>query len=59
MEEIGANPLNDEASATFRLTKMANDYAKEHNVSYEVAESEVTKSGEGYKLMLERRAEAN
>lgn len=58
MEEIGANPLNDEASATFRLTKMASDYAKEHNVSYEVAESEVTKSGEGYKLMLERRAEA-
>lgn len=59
MEEIGANPLNDEASATFRLTKMANDYAKEHNVSYEVGFAEVTRSGEGASLMYESRAETN
>ena len=59
MEEIGANPLNDEASATFRLNKMANDYAKEHNVPFETGFAEVTKSGEGASLMAEARAEAN
>ena len=59
MEEIGANPLNDEASATFRLNKMATDYAKEHNVPFETGFAEVTKSGEGASLMAEARAEAN
>ena len=60
MEEIGANPLNDEASATFRLNKMANDYADEHNVPFETAFAEVTKPGkEGASLMAEARAEAN
>lgn len=59
MEEIGANPLNDEASATFRLNKMANDYAGEHNVPFETAFAEVTKSGEGAELMREARSEAN
>lgn len=59
MEEIGANPLNDEASATFRLNKMANDYAKEHNVPFEIGFAEVTKSGEGRVLMNEARSEAN
>lgn len=59
MEEIGANPLNDEASATFRLNKMANDYAGEHNVPFESAFAEVTKSGEGAELMREARSEAN
>ncbi len=59
MEEIGANPLNDEASATFRLNKMANDYAKEHNVPFETGFAEVTKSSEGASLMAEARAEAN
>jgi hypothetical protein len=59
MEEIGANPLNDEASATFRLNKMANDYAKENNVSFEVGFAEVTKAGEGRELMAEARSEAN
>jgi len=59
MEEIGANPLNDEASATFRLNKMANDYASENNVSFEVGFAEVTKAGEGRDLMAEARSEAN
>ena len=59
MEEIGANPLNDEASATFRLNKMANDYSKENNVPFETAFAEVTKSGEGASLMTEARNEAN
>lgn len=59
MEEIGANPLNDEASATFRLNKMANDYAGEHKVPFETAFAEVTKSGEGRNLMTEARSEAN
>jgi hypothetical protein len=59
MEEIGSNPLNDEASATFRLNKMANDYAKENNVPFEVGFAEVTKAGEGRDLMAEARAEAN
>jgi len=59
MEEIGANPLNDEASATFRLNKMANDYANEHKVPFETGFAEVTKSGEGASLMAEARAEAN
>jgi hypothetical protein len=59
MEEIGANPLNDEASATFRLNKMATDYAKEHNVSFEIGFAEVTKAGEGRELMAEARSEAN
>jgi len=59
MEEIGANPLNDEASATFRLNKMATDYANEHKVPFETGFAEVTKSGEGASLMAEARAEAN
>lgn len=59
MEEIGASPLNDEASATFRLNKMANDYASEHKVPFESAFAEVTKAGDGAKLMAEARSEAN
>lgn len=57
MEEIGSNPLNDEASATFRLNKMASDYAGEHKVPFETAFAEVTKSGEGARLMAESRTE--
>jgi len=59
MEEIGANPLNDEASATFRLNKMAKDYASENNVPFESAYAAVTESGEGRDLMIESRSEAN
>ena len=58
MEEIGANPMSDEASATFRLNKMASDYAAENKVPFETAYAEVTKSGEGRRLMDESRAEA-
>jgi len=59
MEEIGSNPLGDEASATFRLNKMATDFSKENNVPFETAYAEVTKSGEGSSLMTEARNEAN
>jgi hypothetical protein len=58
MEEIGSNPAQDEASATFRLNKMATDYATEHRVPFETAFAEVTKSGDGAQLMAEARSEA-
>lgn len=57
MEEIGSNPLNDEASASFRLNKMATEFADEHKVPFESAFAEVTKSGEGLRLMNESRTE--
>jgi hypothetical protein len=57
MEEIGSNPLNDEASASFRLKKMATEFADEHKVPYESAFAEVTRSGEGLRLMNESRTE--
>jgi hypothetical protein len=57
MEEIGSNPLNDESSASFRLNKMASEFAGEHKVPFETAYAEVTKSGEGARLMNEARAE--
>jgi hypothetical protein len=57
MEEIGSNPLNDEASASFRLNKMATEFAGEHKVPFETAFAEVTKSGEGLRLMNEARTE--
>lgn len=57
MEEIGSNPLNDEASASFRLNKMATEFASEHKVPFETAFAEVTKSGEGLRLMNEARTE--
>lgn len=59
MEEIGANPSADESSATFRLNKMAADYAAEKGVPFEVGYAEVTKAGEGRDLMAAARAEAN
>jgi hypothetical protein len=59
MEEIGVNPMQDEASATFRLNKMATDYAKENNVTFEIGFSEVTKSAEGREILAASRAEAN
>jgi hypothetical protein len=57
MEEIGSNPLNDEASASFRLNKMATEFAGEHKVPFESAFAEVTRSGEGLRLMNESRTE--
>jgi hypothetical protein len=59
MEEVGSNPMNDEASATFRLNKMADEYAETHNVSFEMGFYEVTKSGEGRDLLAQSRAEEN
>lgn len=58
-QEIGNNPMNDEASATFRLNKMAQDYAAEKGVQFETAFAEVTKTAEGADLMVKSRAEAN
>lgn len=58
-EEIGMSPAFDEASATYRLNKMASDYATAHNVPFESAYSEVTKAGDGMKLLAEARQEAN
>ena len=57
MEEIGNNPMDDESSATYRLTKMANEYAETNKVPFESAYAEVTKAGEGRELMLAARAE--
>jgi len=57
MEEIGSNPLNNDASATYRLNKMASDYAAAKSVPFETAYAEVTKSGEGASLMAEARTE--
>jgi hypothetical protein len=59
MTELGDNPLSDESSATFRLNKMATDYAAEHGVTQEQGFAEVTKSAEGSRLMREARQEAN
>jgi hypothetical protein len=38
--------------------EMANDYAKENNVPFEVGFAEITKSGEGRDLMNQARSEA-
>lgn len=55
--EVGKSAADDESSATFKLNKMAEDYAKEHKTSFEVGFSEVTKSGEGRKLLVESESE--
>lgn len=59
MSEIGSNPIDDESSATHKLDKMARDHAAEKNVPFEMAYAEITKSGEGARLMVEARKEAN
>ncbi len=59
MSEIGTNPMSDEASATFRLNKMAGDYATANGVSFEQGYTEVTKTAEGSRLMRESREEAH
>jgi DNA-binding transcriptional MerR regulator len=57
MEEVGFNPMNEDASAAFRLNKMAGEYAEAHKVPFETAYAEVTKSGEGRDLMVQARNE--
>lgn len=57
--EVGNSAADDESSATFRLNKMAEDYAQKHNVSRETAFAEVTKSADGKKLLVESRNEQN
>jgi uncharacterized protein YoaH (UPF0181 family) len=49
----------DENSDEAKLEKMAKDYAEEHGVSYAVAFSQVTKSGEGLELMKASRKPAS
>lgn len=56
--EFGANTI-DEGSATYRLNKMATDHAVAKGVPFESAYAEVTKSGEGLKLLAQARTEAN
>jgi len=56
--EYGSNTV-DEASPTYRLNKMASDHAISKGVPFETAYSEVTKDGEGLKLLAESRREAN
>jgi cell division septum initiation protein DivIVA len=57
-QEIGSSAI-DEASAGFRLNKMATDYSVAKGVAFESAYAEITKAGEGLKLLLEARREAN
>ena len=49
----------DEGSADFRLNKMATDYALAKGVAFESAYAEVTKAGDGLKLLAEQRQQAN
>lgn len=59
-EEIGKSDGDvDMDSATAQLEKMANDYASDKGVSYETAYAEVTKSGEGRKLLAKSYAEGS
>lgn len=58
-ESVGKAASEDEASATYRLNKMAEDYAAKHNVDFAVAHSEVTKTAEGKALVIESRKEQN
>ena len=57
-EEIGANSAQDDPSPASRLNKMAKEKAAELGVSFEIAFAEVTKSGDGARLMVEARSEA-
>lgn len=55
--ELGSAAV-DEASASFRLNKMASAYAEANKVPFETAYAEVTKSGDGLRLLVEARSEA-
>ena len=57
-QEIGSSAI-DEGSATYRLNKMATDHATAKGVPFETAYAEVTKAGDGLKLLAEARQEAN
>lgn len=56
--EFGSAEI-DEASPSARLNKMASEYAVAKGMPFESAFSEITKSGEGLKLLAESRREAN
>lgn len=57
-QETGSASI-DEASPDFQLNKMATDYAIAKGVPFETAYAEVTKSGDGQKLMVAMRNQAN
>jgi predicted metal-dependent hydrolase len=53
--EVGAASVPDDDSPDSRLSKMTQDYAKEHGVSIETAYAEVTRDGEGRQLLKSAR----
>lgn len=57
-EETGEHADSNSDSASARLDKMVDGYMVEKGVSRAVAFSEVTKSGDGKKLMIETRTES-
>lgn len=56
-QELGSAAV-DEASASYRLNKMATAYAEANKIPFESAYAEVTKSGDGLRLLVEARSEA-
>lgn len=54
--EFGHAAEHDEASPKAVLEKRAKQHATEHNVSYETAFAEITKSGEGRELLIKSRS---
>lgn len=54
--EKGEQVVDDGSDPMTQVNKMAADYAVEHKVSKEAAFAEVTKSGEGRKLLIEARS---
>jgi len=55
--ERGATPHEDESSATYRLNKMATDYAAANSTTFQQAFSTVTERGDGAALMRKSRQE--
>lgn len=55
--ELGSAAV-DEASASYRLNKMASAYSEANKVPFESAFAEITKSGDGLRLLVESRSEA-
>lgn len=53
------NAQIDESTPTFKLEKLAKDYATKNDVTFEQGYAEVTKSGDGRELYAASRAEAN
>jgi hypothetical protein len=56
--EVGTAAIN-EASATFRLNKMASDYSLAKGVTFEKAYADITATADGADLLVQARSEAN